>query len=363
MRIVALDTLRGLAALAVAVPHFLVAHHIHPVFFQAVSIVSVEVFFVLSGFVLAPQILQCVKSGSQKNLLVFYCRRWMRTLPPYVIALCVVAMLTSNLYTQQFLRYLFFAQNLGSIDASNDFFPVAWSLSIEEWFYLLFPIFLLVLTRVGCGILRACAIFIAVFFAFKLAGAALYPDWDTVARRLVIFRLDSIAFGFLLYLFLSPFFTSNRARLLYFVFLGLASVAMIWTMASVYSNADTAVRFSYFYVSALFSGSLIMVFYANNDAFLKWNRATRVSTFFATISYDIYLFHIPVMLVIDRFLAPPVGLFVLYLVGVLGLSCLIRLTIEDRILAARPSYLPFQHDQLSSAEGPDKSAGEVGRLM
>jgi hypothetical protein len=71
MRIVALDALRGFAALAVAAPHFLIAHHIHHTFFQAVSIVSVEVFFVLSGFVLAPQILQCVKSGSQKNLSVF----------------------------------------------------------------------------------------------------------------------------------------------------------------------------------------------------------------------------------------------------------------------------------------------------
>jgi peptidoglycan/LPS O-acetylase OafA/YrhL len=357
MRIVALDALRGLAALAVAVPHFLIVHRFYPAFFQAVSIVSVEVFFVLSGFVLAPQILKCVKSGSRKTLLVFYCRRWMRTLPPYVIAVCVVAMLTSNLYTSQFLRYLVFAQNLGSIDASNDFFPVAWSLSIEEWFYLLFPIFLLVLARAGCDILRAGAMFIGVFFALKIAGAALYPDWDTVARRLVMFRLDSIAFGFLLY-FLLSFLSPSRARPLAYVFFGISSIAMIQIMILVHSGHSTLVRFFYFYISALFSGALLAVFYATNDAFLKWASVARISALLAAISYDIYLFHIPVMLVIDRFLAPTLGLFMIYIAGILGLSCLIRLTIEEKILAARPTYPPLKRDRTSSAEQPDQGQAQ-----
>jgi peptidoglycan/LPS O-acetylase OafA/YrhL len=161
-----------------------------------------------------------MEGGQMKDLLVFYGRRWMRTLPPYAIALCLVAILTANLFTPQFLHYLFFVQNIASVDASNDFFPIAWSLSVEEWFYLLFPLFLLGLGRIGCSSIRAGVIFLAAFFILKLVGAALDPDWDAVARRLVIFRLDAIAFGFLLY-FLNakvPSFTSRRALPLHFAF-------------------------------------------------------------------------------------------------------------------------------------------------
>src|SRR5262249_29384024 len=152
-------------------------------------------------------------------------------------------------------------------------------------------------------------------------GAFLYPNWDAVARRLVVFRLDAIAFGFVLYFLLEAFSTSQRARALYFVSLGLVSVAMIGIMASIHSDHETAVRFSYFYVSALFGGSLILVFYASNPAFLKWNGVVRASALLAAISYDIYLFHIPVMLIIDQYFAPSAALFVLYVAGVVSLSC------------------------------------------
>jgi peptidoglycan/LPS O-acetylase OafA/YrhL len=348
MRIVGLDALRGAAALAVAVPHYFVAHHFHPVLFQSISIVSVEVFFVLSGFVLAPQINYCLEGDSRKNLQIFYGRRWMRTIPPYVVALCLVAILTSNSFTPEFLRYLFFVQNVASIDETNDFFPIAWSLSIEEWFYLLFPLFLLTLGRFGCGPIRAALIFIAAFFAFKLAGAALMPDWNGEARRLIIFRLDAIAFGFLLSFLISrlPNLTSRPALPLQFAFFGVVAIAMAAIMATLSTDGHTAIRFLFFYVSPLFGGSLIGIFCATNNAFVEWRAVERLSTFLGSISYDIYLFHIPVMLVVDRVVAPPAILFALYIFGVLGVSALMRLAVENRILAARPEYARIKGDRL-----------------
>jgi peptidoglycan/LPS O-acetylase OafA/YrhL len=369
MRVVSLDALRGVAALTVAVPHYLVAHDVHPVFFQAVSILSVEVFFVLSGFVLAPQINYCLQGGSTKNLLVFYLRRWMRTLPPYVIALCLVAMLTANLFTPQFLRYLFFVQNIASIDAANDFFPIAWSLSVEEWFYVLFPLFLLALGRIGCGAVRAGIIFIAAFFALKLVGATLVPDWDAVARRLVLFRLDAIAFGFLLYFLIKkvPSFTSRGAVPLHFAFFVMAGVAMAVTMAIISSNENTTIRLIFFYLGPLFGGSLIAILYATNGAFLKLRIVERLSTFFGSISYDVYLFHLPVMFVLDRILAPSVAMFVFYISGVIVVSYLMRLMIENRILAARPGYARFSgtgflgpSDQIEESGRSSQSPSEVG---
>ena len=62
-----------------------------------------------------------------RNLGVFLIRRWMRTIPPYVVALVVIALLTGNLMTADFVRYLFYVENLFSSANHVDFYPVAWS--------------------------------------------------------------------------------------------------------------------------------------------------------------------------------------------------------------------------------------------
>ena len=71
----------------------------------------------------------------------------MRTIPPYVVALVVIALLTGNLMTADFVRYLFYVENLFSSANHVDFYPVAWSLAVEEWFYLLFAPALFLVAR------------------------------------------------------------------------------------------------------------------------------------------------------------------------------------------------------------------------
>jgi peptidoglycan/LPS O-acetylase OafA/YrhL len=67
-RFASLDFLRGLAALAVAVPHYVTLNEAGQPVADAIAITAVEVFFVLSGFVLAPQILTMVIAGPIRNL-------------------------------------------------------------------------------------------------------------------------------------------------------------------------------------------------------------------------------------------------------------------------------------------------------
>ena len=76
-RSASLDCLRGAAAFAVAIPHYLTANAPFQPFAEAFAIAGVEVFFVLSGFVLAPQIVDWVVSKPWRNLGVFLVRRWM----------------------------------------------------------------------------------------------------------------------------------------------------------------------------------------------------------------------------------------------------------------------------------------------
>ena len=146
-RVSSLDLLRGVAALAVAIPHWILISRPESEASEVMAILAVEVFFTLSGFVLAPQILACMRSKEKGQLRVFLARRWMRTIPPYVLALLSIAILTGHLLSADTLRYLFYVQNLFAQHNASDFFPIAWSLSVEEWFYVLFPTLLILFYR------------------------------------------------------------------------------------------------------------------------------------------------------------------------------------------------------------------------
>lgn len=148
-RIVSLDFLRGVAALSVTIPHFFIFHHLADRLAETVSILGVEIFFVLSGYVLAPQIISfVVERPNIRNLGIFLMRRWMRTIPPYLIALFVMSASAHELLTPDFFRYTTYTQNLFWQSNVEDYFSVAWSLSVEEWFYLVFPPFFMVVAIV-----------------------------------------------------------------------------------------------------------------------------------------------------------------------------------------------------------------------
>ncbi len=94
-------------------------------------------FFVLSGFVLAPQILMCFERPTL--FPTFLARRWMRTIPVYLLALVCISLVTGKLGSDDFLRYAIYSQNLFRQSNATDYYSIAWSLSVEEWFYILFP--------------------------------------------------------------------------------------------------------------------------------------------------------------------------------------------------------------------------------
>ena len=125
-RIAALDLLRGVAALSVAIPHFVMLNSASDPA-EVVSVLAVEVFFVLSGFVLGPQILRCLRSGQAGDLGVFLARRWMRTIPPYLFALALMSVIVGHVELADLARYVLYVENLFAQDNVTDYFPVAWS--------------------------------------------------------------------------------------------------------------------------------------------------------------------------------------------------------------------------------------------
>lgn len=138
-----LDGLRALAILAVLWHHH--ADHALPgLAFTARGFLGVDLFFIISGFLITTLLLREKSQTGTISLRGFYLRRFLRILPPYYLMLLVVAATaflkpgaTGLDAVRHDLPYaVFFLSNLVPMQS---LLAITWSLSVEEQFYLLAP--------------------------------------------------------------------------------------------------------------------------------------------------------------------------------------------------------------------------------
>jgi peptidoglycan/LPS O-acetylase OafA/YrhL len=203
-----LDIIRALAIILVLIGHSF-QHSELPLWLKHVGnfgSIGVELFFVLSGFLIGGILLNLIEKNKFKtfpDLLTFWKRRWMRTVPLYVIAL--LAFLRFDYHGWHPLtfhpEYWLFLQNF-AWSIPDDFFTLSWSLAVEEHFYLWFPSVFLILYIFSS---KKSAFYTTVFI---LLGVALMyrislpsMNWDEFnlnSRMVVLSRLDAIMFGVLM---------------------------------------------------------------------------------------------------------------------------------------------------------------------
>jgi peptidoglycan/LPS O-acetylase OafA/YrhL len=346
-RLSGLDLLRGTAALAVAIPHFLMLTSSSPTA-EVVSVLAVEVFFVLSGFVLSPQILQCLQSGRLSDFGVFLTRRWMRTIPPYLFALVLMSLIVGKVDLADFGRYALYAENLVAQHNAKDYFPVAWSLSIEEWFYVIFPAILLIAASILRNRRIRFSALVAICFVCAVTILRLHfgelDEWGANVRRVVIFRVDAIAYGFLLFVLLHTQPGGKRKLVsvpvagLLFAFTAAIAGGLTWRIDADHSHAAEML---FPFAAAAFGMSAILLLYSAQDLIQRSHPLlTSCCLFLGQVSYSLYLFH----LIIATALAPrisavslPVQLAI-YLGACFVFSTIFYSVFERPILAVRPSY-------------------------
>jgi peptidoglycan/LPS O-acetylase OafA/YrhL len=207
-----LDTLRVLAIVLVLGFHY--PKEGAPAWVEAIPSfgwTGVDLFFVLSGFLIGRQLLAPLASGERPRLRDFFTRRFLRVLPAYWVVLAVYAFLPAAREQERMAplwSFLTFTQNFG---LEGGAFSHAWSLCIEEHFYLALPLLVLALAgRVSwrgvlCLVLGIVALGVAVRMGLWWAhldapppGASLgrlyrrwiyYPTWG---------RLDGLLAGVVL---------------------------------------------------------------------------------------------------------------------------------------------------------------------
>jgi len=208
-RIYGLDILRACAIMFVVIGHgsFLLPNKLGRLC-NFLDFDGVAIFFVLSGFLIGGILIKTIeKNGFTGHILKdFWIRRWFRTLPNYfliLIILCVLHFLFDSKFVfSNVIQYFFFSQNL--FYKTPDFFLESWSLSIEEWFYLVFPT-LVILASSSKKNFKRSILLVSIFIILSVTAFRYYryetliihttSEWDSVFRKQVITRLDSIMFG------------------------------------------------------------------------------------------------------------------------------------------------------------------------
>lgn len=310
MRSLGLDLVRSSAIWLVLITHgstyFFMQHYKHITGFSYVTgYTAVEIFFVLSGFLIGRILLTTVyEQKTWSSLFHFYIRRWLRTLPLYYLIVTVfVLCLGKKLYWQNlvFLQN-FSAQHLG-------FMPVSWSLSLEEWFYLIVPLFFVVIARVSSVhnkkkvFFLACGFVILLELLIRIVYVSVHnPSWDFGVRKQIFLRLDSLMVGVLLAgckLYAQQFYLwISTSRLLW---IGTAIALFILEKYDVYRPVESGtIDHSFFCRTVLFTlisficAVYVAVLETNvliNSTLAKLKKPASQIKFYSMMTYAIYLVH------------------------------------------------------------------------
>lgn len=297
-RVFGLDILRASAILLVLASHSLGT-------LMPLGVVGVEIFFVLSGYLVGGIFLRHytqTPTFTPRDVAFFLKRRWWRTLPNYLLFLGVftlIAYFTHSLPPfRLWITYCGFLQNLSH--PQPDFFAVSWSLTIEEWFYLLLPATVLLAGTVvknrylaflvGISLLGLTSFFLRLNF-FDAA------PWDHHARKIALGRLDALAWGCAI-AWLQMVRPDIFARLASSrLFICIAIPALLFSALSVINFPDERKFIDGGWLFTLLPASfaLCLPFFTRSD-FLWVPRLPKATiTAVSLCSYSLYLVHLPML--------------------------------------------------------------------
>jgi peptidoglycan/LPS O-acetylase OafA/YrhL len=301
-----LDGLRGLAILGVLADHF---HVPLPPLFH-VGPVGVRFFFILSGYFITLSLWK-VREAETKSPLArfgllcrFYLQRLMRVGPPFYLALACGALFGIHEIWEHFFWLALFQTNhyivyLGYWPGEISHY---WSLAVQEQFYMVWPLFVLMLPRRGfMPVMMACMIFALVFRMVCITtGTNEVIRWVTLLGC-----LDSFAAGAMI-AYLKQAKVLEKIHLLsrtWMLALPLAAFACYflarWMTTLAHDNAWLALAefFDAFFLAWLLVASLTGVT-GRYGRVLSWSPLV----YLGRISYGIYVYHVFIIVLITPFL-------------------------------------------------------------
>jgi peptidoglycan/LPS O-acetylase OafA/YrhL len=332
----ALDGARGVAILLVLLFHFAGPFPGQPDLPSKVvragmagGWIGVDLFFVLSGFLITRNLL--ADGGQTRGVLLrFWRNRALRIFPAYYLFLAAQALLTSAPDASYWLYYCNWTQPFDPVELGSSRSHL-WSLAVEEQFYLLWPLAVLSLSRQRLMLL--CWSIVALAPLLRLAALLAHADPMLVYRG-TLFRIDALVWGALIAL-------GASWRALPALGAALTLALVVWCRGFAFGAAPLQVA-GYSGIALFFAGAVGWAA-ARSPRWLEL-RGLRLA---GRYSYGAYLLHWPLAAAgWDHFNRHPVGLLeefgwiALQATVVLAVAALSYELMEKRFLklrSARPS--------------------------
>ena len=284
--------LRALAAILVLVFHAK---------FLPGGFVGVDIFYVISGFLITGLLLKELNSNGRISLKAFYLRRSKRLLPASFLVLFITAivawlllppisrgsigrdLIATTLYVSNYL-FAWWQNDYQNLNAVPSPFIHYWSLAVEEQFYLFWPIFIIALAK-----LKSSRKFLIGFWSVTIITFTL-GVWLTVLAPIWAFyslptRSWELSIGALIALLPR---LQNQKRVVAIIGLVALLVSTFWF--------SEATAFPGFYALLPVLGTAALLSSIGNwPNLIKWLATNRISLWLGKISYPLYLWHWPVL--------------------------------------------------------------------
>jgi peptidoglycan/LPS O-acetylase OafA/YrhL len=299
-RLNGLDHLRALAISYVFIYHYAVLFK-HPAWLGPLANFGwsgVDLFFVLSGYLIGGQLLGRVAGGREISIKDFYVQRFLRIMPVYWVVLAFYFAIPAVIERGQLpslWRFLTFTQNFGLDNQVYGAFSHAWSLCIEEHFYLVLPCLIVIFSarRWGKGAIYLGGLLVIVGGAARaycltrvMAGDG---NWSELIYYPTYCHLDGLIVGVAvaaISAFCPQQWSWLERRSYVWLFAGLALVYAAYTLDEGQNEfASTVFKFP---LVAMGFG-LILIASVSHDSFL--NGSSVITKWLAVLSYSIYLIH------------------------------------------------------------------------
>ena len=337
MRITQIQGLRALAAILVTLFHARLVPG---------GFIGVDIFYVISGYLITGLILREIEKTGTLDLKSFYQRRIKRLLPTSVFVLFVTAIFAWILFppiTRDSLgrdlfaaaayisNYLFawWQNDYQNLNATPSPFIHYWSLAVEEQFYLVWPIFILFLARYGKRvILGGIAVTTALSLLFSIYLTQAAPIWAFYSLPT---RAWELGFGALL-LFI-PDFEKKMRILPWLGFLGIAISALNFNENTAFPGKNALLP--------VLATTVLMATIKYWPPLFDDLANSGISQWLGAISYPLYLWHWPALVLPSSALGRPLRIYERFL-------CIV-LTVVLAHLTSKYVEDPLRHKKLRTA--------------
>ena len=311
-----IDSLRAIAVIAVII------YHIDANYLPG-GFLGVDLFFVLSGYLISSLIIKEYKSTGTVNLYNFYVRRARRLLPAVyfmiTVVLIIITLFNGVLLKKSYLDALFgyiYSSNWWYIFHKLDYFDSfgsqspfkhLWSLAIEEQFYMFFPLIFLIFNRKsksnnGNSKLNKNFIYVVLsLILVSLIAHILLFDINNINR--IYFGTDTRAFSLIVGVVGAILYpmdrlserTTKKDNMIYSIVSLVSILVLIGIMINTSEYNTWLYRGGFLLVAII--GLIIIISSGRQYTFMSKLLSFKPFVFIGKISYSLYLWHFPILVV------------------------------------------------------------------